>query len=61
MEVGVPDWGVVLGGRVGRTKQSLLPFSDSSQSLAMSWQSEAMVPSGRRHSSVWLFVQVPGE
>lgn len=53
--------GVVLGEGLGSTKQPLLPFPGTSQSLAMSWQSEAMVPSGRRQSSVWLFVQVPGE
>lgn len=47
------------GGRVG-AKQPSRPLSGTSQWWAMSWQVAAMVPSGRRQSSVRLLVQVPG-
>lgn len=63
VEVGVVGAGegglVVAGGPVGAQQPSLL-VSGTSQALAMSRQVGAMVPSGRRQSSVWLLVQVPG-
>lgn len=51
---------VVVGRPVGTPQPSPL-FSETSQDRAMSWQVRAMVPSGRRHSSLRLLVQVPGE
>lgn len=45
----------------GGVWQPSLLLSGTSQELAMSLQVGAMVPSGRRQSSVWLLVQVPGE
>lgn len=51
---------VVGGGPVGAQQPSLL-LSGTSQVLPMSWQVGAMVPSGRRQSSILLLVQVPGE
>ena len=53
--------GLVVAGRpVGSPQPSPL-LSETSQDRAMSWQVRAMVPSGRRHSSLRLLVQVPGE
>lgn len=53
--------GLAVGGRpVGSPQPSPL-LSETSQDRAMSRQVRAMVPPGRRHSSLRLLVQVPGE
>lgn len=53
--------GLVVAGRPVGTLQPSPLLSETSQDRAMSWQVRAMVPSGRRHSSLRLLVQVPGE
>ena len=53
--------GLVVGGRPVGTPQPSTLLSETSQDRAMSRQVRAMVPSGRRHSSPRLLVQVPGE
>lgn len=59
-EVGTVDGLPVVGGTLVGAQQLASLLSGTSQVLAMSWQVGAMVPSGRRQSSAWLLVQVPG-
>lgn len=59
--LGAGKGGLVVGGSpVGAQQPSPLLLA-TSQDRAMSWQVGAMVPSGRRQSSLRLLVQVPGE
>ena len=53
--------GLVVGGRPVGTPQPSTLLLETSQDRAMSRQVRAVVPSGRRHSSRRLLVQVPGE
>ena len=59
--LGAGDRGLAVGGRLVGAQQPSPLLLGTSQDWAMSWQVGAVVPSGRRQSSLRLLVQVPGE
>lgn len=59
--LGAGGQGLALGGGPGGGLQSSLLLSGTCQDGAMCPQVGAIVPPGRRQSSLWLLVQVPGE
>lgn len=58
--LGTGKGGLVVGGRPVAAQQPSPLLLATSQDWAMSWQVGAVVPSGRRQSSLRLLVQVPG-